>query len=497
MKKYDQSYIEKIESLIHAVTAVNSEKNYYNLLNIILIKMMEISSADAGTLYILDDNKLHFRIVRNISLNIFQSAYDKIDLPPIVLDPDNIDNMCAYAAIKNKLVSVEDVYESSEFNFSGPKNYDKITGYRTCSMLSLPLAKTEDGIDTVIGVIQLINSIDKQTGGVKAFDDIDDPPLLPSLASISANALANIMHTKEIKELFNSFVKVMTKAIDERSPYNVNHTNNIALYAEHFTNYLNAQFPASHKFYFNENRQEQLIMAGLLHDIGKIITPLEIMDKPDRLGSQLEIIKYKFEIKRHQIENSHLKGELSQEEYKNNLQELAYALTLIESANTAGFLPGDKIEEIKKLGSIAYINEAGNATPVLTDYNMESITIVKGTLTNSERNIMQEHASVTSRLLSQMHFNEYYKDVKRWAESHHEFLDGTGYPRGLTGDEVTTEMCILTIVDIYDALTARDRPYKKAVPIEKALAILTDMVKEGKLHEELVGLFIESKVWEL
>jgi HD-GYP domain-containing protein (c-di-GMP phosphodiesterase class II) len=475
---------------------VNSEKNYLNLLNIILIKMMEISGADAGTLYILEDDRLHFRILRNISLNIFQSAYDKIDLPPITLDRDNIDNMCAYAAVKNKPVSVDDVYESEEFNFSGPKNYDKITGYRTRSMLSLPLTKTENGIDTVIGVIQLINAIDRRTGEVRPFEDIDDPPLLPSLAGISANALASLMHTKEIKELFNSFVKVMTKAIDERSPYNVNHTNNIAIYGERFTDYLNSRFAAPHEFHFSENRQEQLVMAGLLHDIGKIITPLEIMDKPDRLGSQLETIKYRFEIKRCQTENNYLKGGISRQEYENKLEELAGALALIESVNTAGFLPGAKLEEIRTLAGITYLNEAGEETPVLSDFNMESLTIVKGTLTEGERNIMQEHASVTSRLLSQMSFNEYYKDVKKWAESHHEFLDGSGYPHGLSGSDVTTEMCILSIVDIYDALTARDRPYKKAVPVEKALDILGEMVKEGKLHPELVSLFNESKIWQ-
>jgi len=492
----DIAYIEKIERLLEAIIAVNIEKDYFNLLNTILIKMMDISDADAGTLYIIEDNQLHFRILRNISLNIHQSAYDKIDLPPIILDPDNITNVCAYAAIKNEPLAINDVYKSTVFNFDGPKKYDKITGYRTQSMLNLPLTATENEISKVIGVIQLLNSTNWETGIIKPFEDINDPPLLPSLASISANALANLLHAKEIKDLFNSFVKVMTKAIDERSPFNINHTNNVAMYGERFIRYLNNKFSPAHEFYFDKIRKDQFIMACLLHDIGKIVTPLEIMDKPDKLGSQLEIVKYRFAIKRYQIENDYLSGKSNAQQLEINMKELDNALTLIESINNPGFLPDDKLEQVKKLSDIMYINETGEITPILTPQNMDALTIKKGTLTDKEIEIMHEHASVTSRLLSQMKFNPYYKDVKYWAESHHEFLNGTGYPRKLAGNDLTTEICILTIIDIYEALTARDRPYKPVTPSDKALSILSSDAAGGKLHKELVDLFIESKVWE-
>jgi HD-GYP domain-containing protein (c-di-GMP phosphodiesterase class II) len=461
-----------------------------------LSKMMEISGADAGTLYILEDDKLHFRIVRNITLNIFQSAYDEINLPPITLDPNNMENICAYCALNNEIVSIDDVYTSEKFNFSGPRNYDKLTGYRTCSMLALPLTTTDYGVTTIIGVMQLLNSTDAETGEVKPFDDIYDPPILPSLANIAANALASLLHAKEIKELFNSFVKVMTKAIDERSPYNVNHTNNIAGYAGRFARYLSERYPPEHSLYFTENRRDQLVMACLLHDIGKIITPLEIMDKPDRLGAQLKILKYKFEIKRLQIENAYLLGKMDGDGHNQRLKELADTWAFIESVNVSGFLSDETVARIKALADITYVNEDNDVVPILTLYNLESLLIKKGTLTDYERDVIQEHASVTSRLLGQMNFNQYYKDVPRWAEGHHEFLDGTGYPQGLSDSQVTLEMCILTILDIYDALTASDRPYKRSMPPEKALDILSSMVGEGKLHGELVRLFAESKVWE-
>jgi len=153
-------------------------------------------------------------------------------------------------------------------------------------------------------------------------------------------------------------------------------------------------------------------------------------------------------------------------------------------------------ERIKQLAALTYTDENGEITPILTEDNMEALNIRRGTLTVKELNIMREHASVTSRLLGEMKFNDYYKDVKHWAESHHEFLNGAGYPNKLTGSELTPEICILTIMDIYEALTARDRPYKRVTPVDRALNILLSDASEGKLHKELVELFIESKVWE-
>ena len=495
--KYNATYIEKMERILEAILAVNSEKDYFKLLDTILTKMMEISDADAGTLYILEDNKLHFRIIRNISLNIFRGAYDKIDLPPITLDPGNITNVCAYAAIKNKPLAIDDVYASTEFNFDGPKRYDKRTGYRTQSMLTLPLTATEDGADKVIGVMQLLNSTDRAAGTVKPFEDVDDPPLLPSLASISANALANLLHAKEIKELLNSFVRVMSKAIDERSPYNVDHANNVAASGEKFVDYLSSRFACPHEFHFTEGRREQFIMAALLHDIGKIITPLEIMDKPDRLGRRLEAVNLKFEVKKYQLKSDYLGCAIGEHEYKNKTREIGEALALIEYVNTSELLSDDKLEQVKKLKEITYLDEKGEPAPLLTPSDINALSIRRGTLTRDEYGIMQEHVAVTSRLLAEMNFSRYYKDVKRWAENHHELLDGSGYPHGLSGDDLSTEMCILTILDMYDALTAHDRPYKRAMTHEKAVDILKLMAKAGKLHEELLDLFIESKLEEV
>ena len=482
------------EKLFDIIIAFSSEKNYLDLLNVILTKMMELTNADAGTLYVAEEGKLHFRIIRNKTLGIFQSSRDKIDLPPITLDPENIGNSCAHAAIKNEILLNDDVYGSDEPFTQGSKDYDKITGYRTQSMLTMPLTSTIGDDAEVIGVFQLINPTDEKTGQVTSFGNIYDPPVLPSIANIAANTLANLLHEKEIKDLLYSFVRVMTKAIDERSPYNSNHTNNVAEYCSRFADYLTACFPdKTNGLYFGGNRREQLIMAALLHDIGKIITPEHIMDKPDRL----EAIRYRFEIKKHQLKIKYLEQKTGGGEYEKELAELGEALALIEETNKAVFLADAAFERVIKLGSIMYLDGAGRSVPVLTKEDVDSLSVRKGTLTDGERKIMQEHVSVTHRLLENMIFSKNYKNVPEWASSHHEFIDGSGYPLGLSGGGVTTEMSILTMADIYDALTASDRPYKKATPTDKALDILSSMAAENKLPKGIVDLFIESGAWKI
>jgi len=487
------------EKVFDVVLAFNSETRYDKLLDIILTKMMEITRSDAGTLYIVEDGKLCFRIIKNVSLGIFQSE-DEIYLPPIVLDSENIENISAYAALKNEIVMVDDVYTSDEFNFSGPKNYDKITGYRTTSMLALPLSVSRNRDQEVLGVIQLMNATDINTGKVVPYGDIFAPPVITALANLAANTLANLMHMRDIKMLFHSFVAVMTQAIDERSRYSSTHTHSVARYCRDFALYLKAHFPPGHPYYFDEDRVEKLTVAALLHDIGKIVTPVHIMDKSTRLGGGMHSVRDRFEIKRHQIEIDFLKGNIDKETRENEEQSLSDALELVEAVNPAGFLPEDVFVKVKELANITYRNTLGEVVPLLSDSDMEAMLVRKGTLTDSERLEMQEHVVITGRLLDKMAFWKYYKqyeDVPEMARNHHEFLDGSGYPRRLTAKDIHLETCIMTITDIFEAITAADRPYKRGVPVDKALSILWEMAEEGKLHKELVRLFADSKVWEL
>lgn len=490
--------IKDFEEIFDVIIAFYKERDYYDLLNSILAKMMEITHADGGTLYVLEDKKLHFRIMRNLSQNIYLSARDTIEAQPIDLDQTNIQNISAYAALNNKIISIDDVYNNTAFDFAGPKKYDKEHGYHAQSMLVFPLTATgsTNNKPQVIGVIQLINSIDPVSGKVQPFGNIYDPPVLPALSNISANALANILYVQEIQDLFSSFVRVMTKAIDERSPYNVNHTKNVALYCKAFATYLGNRFESGHPMHFDTHRREQLVMAAYLHDIGKLITPLDVMDKADRLGHELPVLRLKLQLAQQQIKNKLLLHEITQATYDSELSALQKAEELMEFCNTAVYLEDEHLQQVQQLAHLSMMQATGETAPIFTPDNIACLSIVTGTLTPEERRIMQDHVRVTERLLDQMSFNHYYKDVPIWASNHHEFSDGSGYPHGLAGSQIQMEVSILSMVDIFDATTAIDRPYKKGLCVEDALNNLRILAHKGKLPLELVELFAESKVWD-
>ena len=484
-----------IKSILDVILAFKSETEHDKLLNVILSKMMEITRSDAGTLYILEDGKLQFRIIKNITLNIFLSTTDEINLPPVELNKENIEYASAYAALHNEIIVIDDVYVSDRFNFSGAKRYDKITGYRSKSMLVLPLYSFWNQKPELLGVIQLLNATDPRTDQVISFKNIFDPPIVPAFANIAANALANLIHIKEINEVFQSFVQAMAKAIDERSVYNSNHTQNVTRLCKEFAMYMTSRYPEGHEFYFDEKRLEDLVMAATLHDIGKIVTPVSIMDKVDRLGDRLPLLRNRFEIKKHQLEIEFLKNNITDENYRNTLNKLEDDMRFAEKIVISHRLTDDDLERIQGLSSYTYVCRDGKTKQVFEDEDIKGLSILRGTLTPSERKIMEEHVSVTGRLLDGVAFTKYFEKVPLFARSHHEFLDGTGYPKGLKNDEIPVEVCIMTIADIFEALIATDRPYKRGIPVDVALDILQSMADEGKLHKELVAIFVKSEVW--
>ena len=484
-----------IKSILDVILAFKSETEHDKLINVILSKMMEITRSDAGTVYIMEDGKLHFRIMKNITLNIYLSTADDINLPPIELNKENIEHASAYAAIHNEIIIIDDVYESDRFNFSGAKRYDKITGYRSKSMLVLPLYSFWNQKPELLGVMQLLNATDPRTDVVVPYKNIFSPPIVPAFANIAANALANLIHIKEINEVFQSFVAAMARAIDERSVYNSNHTHNVTKLCKEFAKYLSSRYPQGHEYFFDEKRLEDLVMATTLHDIGKIVTPVAIMDKADRLGERLPLLLSRIEIKKHQLEIDFLKKVLSEEEYKKSLNTLEDDTKFAEKIVVSHRLTDADLVRIKGLSSHTYVDPGGESRQVFEDGDIEGLSILRGTLTPSERKIMEEHVSVTGRLLDGVAFSKYFEKVPLFARSHHEFLNGSGYPKGLKGDEIPIEVRIMTVCDIFEALVATDRPYKKGMPVEIALDILESMANEGKLHKELVAIFAKSEVW--
>ena len=296
----------------------------------------------------------------------------------------------------------------------------------------------------------------------------------------------------QITALMNSFVEVMVTAIEEKSAYNANHTRNMVRYATRYLEWLSSHGELTGK---TSENTELLIMSVWLHDIGKLLIPPEVMDKPSRLGPSLITIRHKIEIARLMLKNRMLSGEDTAENVEAELKKLDESEVLIESSNILPFLDEERIGKLKALADINLLTSDGNTCPLLDPDELEQITVARGTLTSEERSIMQSHVSYTGKLLSKMEFVGEYKKVPEWASEHHECLDGTGYPSGLKAEDIPWEARLLSVIDIFDALTADDRPYKPPMPPEKAFKILEDMAEQGKLDKEIVQSFYESNAW--
>ena len=297
----------------------------------------------------------------------------------------------------------------------------------------------------------------------------------------------------QTQRLLDSVVMTLSQAIDERSSYTANHTRNMVRIAESFLDWLNK---TDNSWKFDESRRRSFLMSVWLHDVGKLAVPLEIMDKESKLGTQMKIIEDRF-VKISLLEEIAVyRGQLTLEEKETRKQERDSALDEIRRINRAEFVPDEKLELLKKMIVGKYRDENGEESPLLTDEEVENLSIRKGTLNDRERSIIQSHAVVTGRILDQIQFPDEYCHVPIWASEHHELLSGRGYPYHLTGDQIPKEVRLLTILDIFEALTAKDRPYKKPMPLERALSILDSMSSNGDLDGEILALFKESKAWE-
>ena len=360
----------------------------------------------------------------------------------------------------------------------------------------VPLMNHEDEI---IGVLQLINARDED-GGFKPFAPHFEK-VVTSLASQAAIALTNMQFMRDIENLFRSFVEVMATAIDARTPYNANHTRRVASLCQRITAMLNevteGYWGTQH---FDEERTEQLIMAAWLHDVGKIAVPLTVMNKSTRLEERLELVLQRLDYIAANIQLESLQARIKGDKASNfeeELNQVETARTLILKVNDPATIVTPEIaQELINMKEHVYRDRSGQLQPWLTPEEAEALSVTRGTLTEEERRVMEEHVQFTNRMLAKIPFTRKYKDVPFWAGIHHEHLDGKGYPLGLEGEAIPPEGRILALLDVFDALTAADRPYKKGMTAEDALRIMDFMVKDGKLDGELLAHFGNSRIWE-
>ena len=462
-----------METLLNIGITLTKEKNIDNLFEIVLDAAMKITGCKLGIIYLQKDNDLVFKTL---------SANSGDPILPVLHQ-----KISAIAARNKECINISDCYSNNEFDLSDIIKYDELIGCKTVSILAVPM---EDDYGDVVGVLQLINAMDKN-GKVVPFSKEYERVVL-SLASQTAICCTNRHNVMEVIEHLDSLVKVMSTAIDARSPYNVNHTHNMAIYAKKFISWLNNKGIEI----FDDERERQFLMSIWLHDIGKLVVPSDVMHKDSRLGKKFESVMNRMQEFRMQAEIDFLKHEIEDDEYKRRLQEIEHVCELIEVSNRSEFLTNEVLDELSELSKKS-IHGPNGVVAYLTPDELTCISVRKGNLTDDERRVMESHVQMTRRMLSQVKFPRSYRFVPLWASAHHEFLNGNGYPDKLSAQSIPLEVRILTILDIYDALTADDRPYKSATPTEETFTILTEMADNGQIDRQVLEMFRESEAWRV
>ena len=470
--------IDALGKILDIGIALTAERNPDKLLDLIVDTAMSLTESDGGTLYIVDGETLKFKIYKTRSKGVDLGGNGNApDFAPVPMCKKHI---CAYSAITGKSMNIADVYNCTEFDFSGPKHYDSLNNYQTKSMVAIPLQNKKG---ETIGVLQLINA---QTNGVIRPFTSEEERIIRSLGSQTAIAIENMEYLRELNEQMWSFTEAMTEAIDKRTPYNASHTRKVAEYCGLIADYFNKLYENGEESeFFDEERRNQLIMSALLHDLGKLVIPTSVMNKSDRLGYKFETVISRLREIKLRAEIAFLKNQITEIEFNTISKRVKDCAEFIPEVNFTGYLDDEMIEQLEKMFEYSY-NINGEIIKFFTEEEKEMLKIKRGTLTSEERKIMNSHALMTEKILEKVHFNSAFKNAGKWAAQHHECLNGTGYPHGLTAEDLSLEARILSVADICDALLATDRPYKKPMPKEKAFGIMYEMAEQGKIERRLV-----------
>ena len=495
--------------------ALSAEKNHLKLLEMILISAQNITNSDGGTVYLLSDDQktLKFEIMRCESFRLAYggSAEKKIPFPPIPLfNADGTPNLTTVSANVVQLglsINIEDVYQVEGFDFTGTRKFDEASGYRSKSFLTIPMKNHENEI---IGVLQLINAIDQETGSIVAFSPMAQR-FAESLASQAAVALTNHNLIEGLKKLFEAFIELIASAIDEKSPYTGGHCKRVPELTLMLAQAaMDNQVGPLKDFNMTEKEFYELKIAGWLHDCGKVITPESVMDKPTKLSTiydRIGLIETRFELYRQHLELAFLYKKLSNQNSDSELaileQDLLVAkatldadLAFLRKANFgAEFMTEEDQQRVRALGSIKFDTGDGKTHALLTENEVYNLNISRGTLTAEEREVINNHIVVTIEMLEALPYPKDLRRVPEYACGHHERMDGKGYPRGLTRDQMSVPARIMGIADIFEALTSQDRPYKKAKTLTESLQILGKMKLDQHIDPDLFDIFIRDKIY--
>jgi HD-GYP domain-containing protein (c-di-GMP phosphodiesterase class II) len=509
-----EDLFQRLDKLNAIGAALSSERNIDRLLENILLAAKAITHADGGTLYRVSEDlkSLRFEIVRTDSLNIAYGGTTgepisaKFPNLPLYRDDGEPNNsmIAAYSAIHAESVNIADAYTEEGFDFSGTRKFDQMTGYHSQSFLSVPMKNHESEI---IGVLQLINAIDPETGAVQVFSTADQR-LAESLASQAAVALTNRQLISQLESLFEAFIHLINLAIDEKSPYTGGHCQRVPSLTMMLAEAADAESEGPLAgFSMTDKDRYELKIAGLLHDCGKVTTPVHVVDKATKLQTifdRIQMVDTRFEVIKRDAEVAMLHAMLAGEEgasAERRLQEQVRSMDedreFLRRANVGGeAMQAEDQERVRRISrQYRWRNTEGREVDFLTAEELENLTIRAGTLTQSERETINYHIIATIKMLESLPWPNHLKRVPEYAGGHHERMDGKGYPNGLKRDEMSIQARIMGIADIFEALTARDRPYKSGMKLSEALRILGNFSNNGHIDPDLFDVFVKEKVY--
>ena len=497
--------------------ALSAEKDHDRLLELILVKAMEITNADGGTLYTrTDDERLNFEILHNRSLKIHKggTSGEEISFYPIALYDDegkpNTHMVAASAVISEKTVNIPDAYDSEEFDFSGTRSFDNKMGYRSTSFLTVPMTNHEN---ENIGVLQLINAMEPDSNKIIPFSSLDQQ-LVESLSSQAAVTITNKALIDAQKNLFDSFIQLIADAIDEKSPYTAGHCRRVPVLTNMLADAVNSIDRGPLKdFNMTDDEKYELEVAAWLHDCGKITTPEYVVDKGTKLETifdRISLVDIRFEILKRDAMIEALKSKLKKtngtgdidqalqndESLQEELKRLSKEREDIRAYNVGGeVLAESDLKRIEEIGSRTFSNPDQETVNLLSDEEVQNLQIGRGTLSIREREIINNHVSVTIKMLESLPYPKHLTKVPEYAGGHHEKMDGTGYPNKLKREDMSVQARMIAIADVFEALTASDRPYKKAMPLSQSLKILGQMKLDNHVDADLFDIFINEKIY--
>lgn len=494
--------------------SLSAEKDTKKLLERIVIEARTLTNADAGTLYLLnkENQDLTFEIVQNDSMQIKKGGTSGVDIefpnvPLFINGEPNHANVSSAVALTGETINVKDLYGPEGKQFPGPREYDAISGYHTKSMLVMPLKNHENEI---IGVLQLLNAKHRRSGGPISFSE-EYVDLIAALASQAAVAMTNAQLIENLNNLFYAFIRSIATAIDEKSPYTGGHINRVVKLSMMLADRINKDKTGAFRdIHFSKEELEELRMAAWMHDVGKVTTPENIVNKASKLETifdRVNLVETRFALIASEIVNTHLNVKLKllqkdqvdltklrradralSEELKTLLQELEF----IKACNSADQpMTEERLSRLRDIGKKEYTFQ-NVKQPYLTGDEIKNLSVRYGNLTDEERKVVENHATMTLKILTQLSFPMKLEKVPEFAGGHHEKLDGSGYPLGLLEKELPLQTRILAIVDIFEALTARDRPYREPMKLSEVIKIIRFMKENNKIDPDLFDLLVGS-----